>query len=66
MAGSGLYIPRKEKWISEELSQKLYSFIMESKSPVLLIGNIFSVFEDELEKEGIDNRFYSFRLWKNR
>ena len=51
MAGSGLYIPRKEKWISEELSQKLYSFIMESKSPVLLIGNIFSVFEDELEKE---------------
>ena len=62
MAGSGLYIPRKEKWISEELSQKLYSFIMESKSPVLLIGNIFSVFEDELEKEGIDNRFYSFCL----
>ena len=31
---------------------------MHSKSPILLIGNVFSVFEDELMREGIDNRYY--------
>ena len=58
LAGRGIYIPKKEKWISTELAQKLLSYIMDSENPIFFIGNIFSVFEEELVKEGIDNRFY--------
>ena len=58
LAGRGIYIPKKDRWISADLSQKMLSYIMNNESPILLIGNIFSVFEEELEKEGIDNRFY--------
>lgn len=58
LAGRGIYIPRKDKWISTSLSQKILSFIMDSTTPILLVGNVFSVFEEELEREGIDNRYY--------
>lgn len=58
LAGRGIYIPKKDKWVSKNLAKRMFSFIMESKSPILLVGSVFSVFEDELVKEGIDNRFY--------
>ncbi len=58
LAGRGIYIPKKDNWITSELSQKLLSYIMNSDSPILLISHIFSVFEDELYQEGIENRFY--------
>ena len=58
LTGRGIYIPKKDRWISADLSQRMLSYIMNNESPILLIGNIFSVFEEELEKEGIDNRFY--------
>lgn len=58
LAGRGIYISKKDKLISPELAQKMLSFIMDSESPVLLIGTVFSFFEEELKSEGIDNRYY--------
>ncbi len=58
LCGRGKYISKKDKWISSKLSKKLFKYIMECDSPILFIGSIFSIFEEELEYEGIDNRFY--------
>lgn len=58
LAGRGIYIPKKGKLISKDLAQKLLSFIMDSSSPILLVNNVFSVFEEELEREGINNRYH--------
>lgn len=58
LAGRGLYIPPKAKWITKRLAKRLFSFIMRSKSPILFIGTVFNVFEEELIREGIDNRYY--------
>lgn len=58
LAGRGIYISKRNKWISKGLAKRLFSFIMHSKSPILLVGTVFSEFEDELLKEGIDNRYY--------
>ena len=58
LAGRGIYAPKKKKWISDELAQSILTHILESKAPILFIGSIFSTFEEELEREGIDNRYY--------
>lgn len=58
LAGRGIYIPKKEKYISDELAKHLFSYIMENNSPILLLSSIYSVFEVELQSEGIDNRYY--------
>lgn len=58
LAGRGIYIAKRKKWISKELEHKLIDFIESNDSPVLLIGMIFTEFEDELQAEGIDNRYF--------
>ena len=58
LAGRGIYIAKRKKWISKELEHKLIDFIESNDSPVLLIGMIFTEFEDELQEEGIDNRYF--------
>lgn len=58
LAGRGTYIAKKDHLISAELAQKILSFIINSSSPILFIGNIFSIFEEDLYREGIENRFY--------
>ena len=58
LAGRGIYIAKRKKWISKELEHKLIDFIESNESPVLLIGMIFTEFENELQEEGIDNRYF--------
>ena len=58
LAGRGVYIPKKDHWITEDLAQKILAFIMNSSSPVLLIGSVFSIFEEELESQGIGNKYF--------
>lgn len=58
LSGRGVYIPKKDGLISDGLAVRILSFIIENDSPIVFIGNIFSVFEDELKSEGIDNRYY--------
>lgn len=54
----GIYGPKKEKYISDELATKIYSYITESEAPIFLTNTIYNVFEEELMNEGIDNKYY--------
>ena len=58
LAGRGIYIPKCEPLLSDELAAEIYSYITESESSILFIGNIFSVFEKKLEAEGVNNKYY--------
>lgn len=58
LAGRGIYVPKKKNWVSNNLAKRMFAYIMDSKSPILLVGSVFSAFEDELIREGIDNRYF--------
>lgn len=58
LSGRGRYVAKRKQWISNALKNKLINYINYSESPILMIGSIFYEFEDELVKEGIDNRYF--------
>lgn len=58
LCGRGMYGPKKEKYISDELADKIHEYINESDSPIFLTNTLFSVFEEELISEGITNKYY--------
>lgn len=54
----GTYCPKKEKYISDNLAEKIYGYIVENKAPIFLTNTLLNVFEDELISEGVDNKYY--------
>ena len=44
--------------ISASLATRIHDYINESDTQIFLTNTIFSLFEDELLKEGIDNKYY--------
>ena len=58
LCGRGKYRPKKESYISKELAEKIHRYIVESSSVIFMTNTLFSVFEDELLKFGIDNKYY--------
>ena len=45
LAGRGIYKAKKEKYISEELKDKIYNYIVENPAPMLSTSGIFNYFE---------------------
>lgn len=58
LRGRGIYAHKKEQYISEELADKLYNYIFDSDQTIFMTNTIFNIFEDELLKFGIDNKYY--------
>ena len=58
LCGRGTYILKKKQYISRELSNRIYKYIIEGESPIFLTNTLFSIFEDELAVFGIDNKYY--------
>ena len=58
LCGRGKYMPKKKEYIPREIAEKIYDYIDKSEQNVILTNTIFSIFEDELCANGIDNRFY--------
>ncbi|SEF62092.1 Sigma-70, region 4 [Butyrivibrio sp. Su6] len=58
LCGRGRYKLNKGNFISKELAQKIYQYVESANQPIILIGAIFDVFEEELVGEGIDNRYF--------
>ncbi len=58
LCGRGKYRVKQEHYISKTLERKINNYIKKSPNTVMMINTIYSVFEDELLKEGIDNRYY--------
>lgn len=58
LSGRGRYVAKRKQWVSSALENKLIDYINYSESPILMIGSIFYEFEEELVKEGIDNKYF--------
>ena len=58
LSGRGVYKPRKEQYISEELRSKIEKFIDGNPRDVIIFNNLYAEFENELNSEGVDNRYY--------
>lgn len=58
LCGRGRYKPRKEVFISPKTLNKILKYIDSSKEKIFLMHTLFTLFQDELIKDGIDNRFY--------
>ena len=59
LRGRGLYVYRgKEPLISAELASRIHEYINSSPQPIFMTNTIFSVFEEELLAENIDNKYY--------
>lgn len=58
LCGRGIYGPKKEKYITDELANKIHEFICESETPIFLTNTLYSVFEEELINEGVHNKYH--------
>lgn len=58
LCGRGIYGPKKEKYLSDELLYRIHEYICESESPIFLTNTLYSMFEDELVNEGVYNKYH--------
>ena len=58
LCGRGIYKPKQDKYISDELAASIYDYIIHGDSPAYLMHTIFEVFKYDLLFQGIDNRYY--------
>lgn len=58
LCGRGKYRSKKKSYISKALAEKIHKYIVNSPSVIFLTNTLFNVFEDELLKFGIDNKYY--------
>lgn len=58
LCGRGMYKLKQKEYIPKALSQKIFKYIQESEDSIFLMNTLFSVFEDELRRAGVDNKYY--------
>jgi hypothetical protein len=58
LCGRGRYKPKQDKYISEQLCNDIYNYIMDSPKDIYLTNTLYYVFEDRLVAEGVDNKYY--------
>lgn len=60
----GKYKVKQKKYISKELSNAIFKYIDENENIIFVINTIFYIFEKELVKEGITNKYYLYGILK--
>ena len=58
LCGRGIYKPKQDKYIPDELINKIENYIDNSSSQIFLTNTILDVFEGELNLYGIDNKYF--------
>lgn len=58
LCGRGMYMPKRAKYISRGLSSRILRYIEESDQKIFLMNTLYSVFERELNGEGVFNKYY--------
>ncbi len=58
LCDKGIYKFDDGNFISEELVQRIYKYIIDTKAPALLTNTVFEKFKSELVNEGVNNRFF--------
>lgn len=58
LSGKGIYRPKSEKYISNNLLEKIHQYILNSDNSIFLTNTLFYEFEEELISEGVDNKYF--------
>lgn len=58
LCGKGMYRLKQKQYIPKELAQRIYNYITESEYSIFLTNTLFAVFEEDLLKAGVDNKYY--------
>ncbi len=58
LCGRGKYRPKKTSYISKDLAERIHQYIVDSPSVIFMTNTLFNIFEDELLKFEIDNKYY--------
>ena len=67
LRGRGIYKARDNTTVlSDQLANKIKDYINNSDAPVFMTNTLYTLFEDELLKEGIDNKYYLQGLLRDR
>ena len=53
LCGRGMYKPKQDKYISEDLANRILQYIENSDQTVFMMNTLYSVFEAELNDEGV-------------
>ncbi|MCI6691485.1 MAG: hypothetical protein MR510_03170 [Clostridium sp.] len=58
LCGRGIYKAKESKYISVQLAKEIFEYVENSEFPIFMTNTLFSVFEDKLRAENIDNKYY--------
>lgn len=58
LCGRGIYKPKQKSYIPKALLDKIHNYIVNNENPVFMTNTLFDVFEDELTKHGVDNKYF--------
>lgn len=66
LVGRGLYVLNDKMFMSEELAYKIYNYIIDSGRQIFLTNNLYEIFKEELQAEGINNKYFMQGALKQR
>ena len=66
LVGRGLYVLNDRMFMSEELAYKIYNYIIDSGRQIFLTNNLYEIFKEELQAEGINNKYFMQGALKQR
>ena len=58
LCNRGVYMPRRDSYISRELENQIRNYIDTSDASIFLMNTLFAEFQEELESYGITNKYY--------
>ena len=58
LCGRGRYRIKKDHYIPKKLAQQICDYIEDSDMDIFMTNTLFAVFEKELLKHGVDNKYY--------
>lgn len=58
LCGRGRYRIKKDQYIPKKLAQQIYNYIEDSDMDIFMTNTLFAIFEKELRKYGVDNKYY--------
>lgn len=64
LCGRGIYMAPKDKYISDDLKEKIEEYIDFSDNTIFFINTIYERFKDELKAEGVNNHYFLHGIMK--
>lgn len=58
LCGRGTYKLKQKDYIPKDLAKRIYNYIVNGDDSIYLMNTLFSVFETELRKYGVDNKYF--------